>query len=63
MNLIREGEHTEFQRVALLEAHRVAVERQLAEIQRSLSAVNTKIDNYRAKRERSTWNENQKTGP
>ena len=50
VEMIRSGEHTEPDRVALLEAHRVTVERQLQEIQRSLEIINDKIDNYRAKR-------------
>lgn len=54
VELIRAGEHTESDRIALLEAHRVNVKRQLREIQCSLDAINTKIDNYRAKRARST---------
>ena len=54
VELIRAGEHTEPDRIALLEAHRANVEQQLAEIRRSLDAINGKIDNYRAKRARST---------
>ena len=50
VELIRAGEHTEPDRIALLEAHRGTVELQLAETQRSLDIINGKIDNYRAKR-------------
>ena len=48
VELIRAGEHTEPARIALLEAHRTTVEQQLAEIQQSLDAINTKIRGYRA---------------
>lgn len=53
VDLIRSGEHTEPDRIALLEEHRLIVEQQLADVGRSLDAINSKIDNYRAKRARS----------
>ena len=52
VELIRAGEHTEPERIALLESHRLTVERQLADIQRSLDAIEEKIANYRSKRVR-----------
>jgi DNA-binding transcriptional MerR regulator len=54
VNLVRAGEHTEPERIALLESHRVTVQEQLAEFQRSLDAITAKIDRYHAKRKRST---------
>ncbi len=50
VDLIRSGGHTEPDRIALLEEHRLLVEQQLEDVGRSLDAINSKIDNYRAKR-------------
>ena len=46
-DLVRAGEGTERERLALLEAHREAVLEQLEQVQRSLAAIETKIDFYR----------------
>ncbi len=46
-DLVRAGEGTEHERLALLEAHRAAVLDQLEQVQRSLAAIETKIDFYR----------------
>jgi DNA-binding transcriptional MerR regulator len=46
-DLVRAGEGNEQERLALLEAHRAAVLDQLAQVQRSLAAIETKIDFYR----------------
>jgi DNA-binding transcriptional MerR regulator len=46
-DLVRAGEGNEHERLALLEAHRAAVLDQLAQVQRSLAAIETKIDFYR----------------
>ena len=46
-DLVRAGEGTEPERLALLEAHREAVLEQLEQVQRSLAAIETKIDFYR----------------
>jgi len=46
-DLVRAGEGTEHERLALLEAHREAVLEQLEQVQRSLAAIETKIDFYR----------------
>ena len=46
-DLVREGEGNERERLALLESHRAAVLEQLEEVQRSLAAIDTKIDLYR----------------
>jgi DNA-binding transcriptional MerR regulator len=45
--LVRAGEGTEAERLALLEGHRRAVLEQLAAIQSNLEAIETKIDFYR----------------
>ncbi|MBO9533980.1 MAG: MerR family transcriptional regulator [Solirubrobacteraceae bacterium] len=47
--LVRFGEGNEAGRLALLEAHREAVLTQLAEVRRSLEAIDTKIAVYREK--------------
>jgi DNA-binding transcriptional MerR regulator len=47
--LVRAGEGTEPERLALLEAHREAVLAQLDETRRSLAAIDTKISIYRKK--------------
>ncbi|SDO59187.1 DNA-binding transcriptional regulator, MerR family [Nakamurella panacisegetis] len=52
VELIRAGEHTEPERIALLEAHRLTVKTRLAEIQASLDTIDSKIANYRTKRVR-----------
>lgn len=44
--LVRQGEGTEPQRMALLEAHRDAVRAQLAEVTEHLAAIEMKIDVY-----------------
>jgi DNA-binding transcriptional MerR regulator len=46
-DLVRAGEGNEQERLALLEAHRAAVLEQLEQVQRSLAAIETKIDFYR----------------
>src|ERR1044072_979403 len=46
-DLVRAGEGTEHERLALLEAPREAVLEQLEQVQRSLAAIETKIDFYR----------------
>jgi DNA-binding transcriptional MerR regulator len=46
-DLVRAGEGNERERLALLEAHREAVLTQLEEVQRSLAAIDAKIDLYR----------------
>jgi DNA-binding transcriptional MerR regulator len=48
-DLVRAGEGNERERLALLEAHRDEVIAQLAEVRRSLEAVDTKIAIYREK--------------
>lgn len=45
-DLVRQGEGTEPQRMALLQAHRDAVRAQLAEVQEHLAAIEMKIDVY-----------------
>ena len=45
-DLVREGEGTEPQRLALLKAHREAVLEQLRSMQRNLEAIDTKIGFY-----------------
>lgn len=45
--LVRSGGGNEDERLALLEAHREAVLDQIAEMQRSLEAIDAKIDLYR----------------
>ena len=47
--LVRAGEGNEAERLALLEAHRADVKRQLAETRRNLEAIDYKIDLYREK--------------
>lgn len=44
--LVRQGEGTEPERMALLQAHRDAVRAQLAEVQEHLAAIEMKIDVY-----------------
>jgi len=44
--LVRSGDGNEAERLALLEAHRALVLRQLAEVQGHLQAINHKIDLY-----------------
>ena len=46
-DLVRAGEGNEQERLALLETHREAVLEQLEQVQRSLVAIETKIDFYR----------------
>jgi len=46
-DLVREGAGNERERLALLESHRAAVLEQLEEVQRSLAAIDVKIDLYR----------------
>jgi DNA-binding transcriptional MerR regulator len=46
-DLVRAGEGNERERLELLEAHREAVLEQLDEVQRSLAAIDAKIDLYR----------------
>src|ERR1044072_3997195 len=46
-DLVRAGEGNEHERLALLEADRDAVLEQLEQVQRSLAAIETKIDFYR----------------
>jgi len=46
VELVRQGEGTEPQRMALLEAHRDAVRAQLAEVTEHLAAIEMKIDVY-----------------
>src|SRR5215213_6787237 len=46
-DLVREGEGNERERLGLLESHRAAVLEQLDEVQRSLAAIDVKIDLYR----------------
>jgi DNA-binding transcriptional MerR regulator len=48
-DLVRAGEGNERERLALLEAHREAVLEQLEQVQRSLAAIDVKIDIYREK--------------
>jgi DNA-binding transcriptional MerR regulator len=48
-DLVRAGEGNERERLALLEAHRDAVLEQLEQVQRSLAAIDFKIDLYREK--------------
>ena len=48
-DLVRAGEGNEEERLALLEAHRAAVLDQLEQVQRSLTAIETKIDFYQEK--------------
>jgi DNA-binding transcriptional MerR regulator len=45
--LMRSGDHTHAERMALLEAHRDAVRAQLAETARNLELIERKIDFYR----------------
>ncbi len=45
-DLVRQGEGTEPERMALLQAHRDAVRAQLAEVQDHLAAIERKIDVY-----------------
>ncbi len=45
-DLVRQGEGTEPERMALLQAHRDAVRAQLAEVQEHLAAIEMKIDVY-----------------
>ena len=45
--LVRGGNGNEAERLALLESHRAAVIEQLDEVQRSLAAIDAKIDLYR----------------
>ncbi|MET0433690.1 MAG: MerR family transcriptional regulator [Cellulomonas sp.] len=45
-DLVRQGEGTEPQRMALLQAHRDAVRAQLAEVTEHLAAIEMKIDVY-----------------
>jgi DNA-binding transcriptional MerR regulator len=45
--LVRDGNGNERERLALLESHRAAVLEQLDEVQRSLAAIDAKIDLYR----------------
>jgi DNA-binding transcriptional MerR regulator len=45
--LVRAGEGNERERLALLEEHRAAVLEQLEQVQRSLEAIDFKIDLYR----------------
>ena len=45
--LVRSGDGNEDDRLALLEAHREAVLAQIADMQRSLEAIDAKIDLYR----------------
>lgn len=45
-DLVRQGEGTEAERMALLQAHRDAVRAQLAEVQEHLAAIEMKIDVY-----------------
>ena len=45
--LVRAGAGNERERLALLESHRAAVLEQLDEVQRSLAAIDAKIDLYR----------------
>jgi DNA-binding transcriptional MerR regulator len=47
--LVREGEGNEAKRLALLEAHREDVRRQLREVRRNLELIDYKIDLYRGK--------------
>jgi DNA-binding transcriptional MerR regulator len=47
--LVREGEGNEAERLALLEAHREDVRRQLREVRRNLELIDYKIDLYRGK--------------
>jgi DNA-binding transcriptional MerR regulator len=47
--LVREGEGNEAERLALLEAHREDVRRQLREVRRNLELIDHKIDLYRGK--------------
>ena len=49
MELVRDGEGNEDERLSLLEGHREAVLRQLDEMQQSLTAIERKIAIYRAK--------------
>jgi DNA-binding transcriptional MerR regulator len=46
-DLVRAGAGNERERLALLESHRTAVLEQLDEVQRSLAAIDAKIDLYR----------------
>jgi len=46
VDLVRRGEGTEPERMALLQAHRDAVRAQLAEVQEHLAAIEMKIDVY-----------------
>ncbi len=46
-DLVRAGGGNEDERLSLLEAHREAVVAQIAEMQRSLAAIDAKIDLYR----------------
>jgi DNA-binding transcriptional MerR regulator len=46
-DLVRAGGGNEDERLALLEAHREAVVAQIADMQRSLAAIDAKIDLYR----------------
>jgi DNA-binding transcriptional MerR regulator len=46
-DLVRAGEGNERERLELLEAHRAEVLAQLEEVQRSLAAIEAKIDYYR----------------
>jgi DNA-binding transcriptional MerR regulator len=46
-DLVRAGTGNEHERLALLESHRAAVLEQLDEVQRSLAAIDTKIEIYR----------------
>jgi DNA-binding transcriptional MerR regulator len=47
VDLVRAGEHTEPERLALLEAHGDRVRAHLAEVERSLERIQCKIDLYR----------------
>jgi DNA-binding transcriptional MerR regulator len=47
VDLVRAGEHTEPERLALLEAHGDRVRAHLAEVERSLERIQFKIDLYR----------------
>jgi DNA-binding transcriptional MerR regulator len=47
VELVREGEHTEGERLALLEEHRADVRKRLAEVRRNLELIDYKIKLYR----------------